>query len=79
MIASEMIKKGKVLTRGPGSRTIPFSADMSELFEGGVKIGDDYEWHRDGDRLYILFPGKPMIPSKAGKGKTAEADEKPVF
>jgi len=67
----EMIKGGKVLARGPGSRAIPLSAGVAELFENGIEIGDDYEWHREGDRLYIEFPGKPMIPSKVGKARTA--------
>lgn len=61
----EMVDHGKVIARGSTSRAIPISAALARAFDGGIKIGDDFEWHREGNRLYIVFPDKPMIESRA--------------
>lgn len=67
MSMSEIMGKGKVGRQGKYARTIPFSSFLSEMM-GGVEIGDRFEWHKEGERLYLVFPDRKAMTSDMPKG-----------
>jgi hypothetical protein len=62
----EKVYTGKIIQRGPGSVSVPLSADMVKRF--GVKLGDPVDYYYDGDALVLKFPKAGNAPEEEGDG-----------